>query len=495
MIKALRSSLCCLLVFALTALAPGLPAYAAAADVIAGEGVGATVKPMGAGFGSAPQLTTLPSVDIRGFNTIPDAPSIPGTQVEAAALLPELPALAARLQTGLVVPIKISPMATVPTAAETQPDLVAPVAKEIAPSLQQISQPKASGESSAKAGDEITTLLQGGKTAASAASVDAAQPEAGAGLRGSGLARAQVRQGTVRRALPKAFFAGAVLSLGTVASGGLAAGLVVLPLMIVSFVLHEVAHAKASYWLGDPGPMLANRGSLKPKDWGTHFDLLWTLIVPVATFLASHGHALLGGAKPVEFNSDRFEKTGPINGAAIAAFAGPAVNIVLAGLGALAFAGLGVVAATGVSAAVVSALSFAVGTFAVMNAAIAVFNLLPFYPLDGHFIFTGLVAQFSKKGAEGLRDFYRTGGPLAWVPALVFMGVFIKFGLAAMAISWLSTFLLGGAGAAALSLAHAALPAAAAASIMVGSMRDVGLPPLVAQRPAAQPGSTTPPST
>jgi Zn-dependent protease len=483
MIKLLRSSLCCLLVLALTALAPGLPAYAAAAEVFSGEVTGATVRPVGAGFGSASHLTVLPSVDVRTLNGIPEVPSIPGAQLEGAGLLPELPSSVARLQTGAAVPVNAILSSITPKPAETQPELVAPMAKEISPSLQQISQPKTSGESSAKAGDEITTLLQGGRSGTHSASVDTQAPSTDAALRGSGLSRAQSR-GVARKALPKAFFAGAILGLGTAATGGLAAGLVVLPLMIVSFVLHEVAHARTAYLLGDPGPILANRGSLKPRDWATHFDLLWTLILPVATFLASHGHAILGGAKPVEFNSERFEKTGPINGAAIAAFAGPAVNLVLAGLGALAFAGLGIVAATGVAAAVVSALSFAVGTFAVMNAAIAVFNLLPFYPLDGHFIFTGLVSQFSKKGAQGLRDFYRTGGALAWVPGLVFMGLFIKFGLGAMVLAWLANFLLGGAGAAGLYLAHAALPAAAAASLMVGSMRDVGLPQLVAQRPA-----------
>jgi hypothetical protein len=125
---------------------------------------------------------------------------------------------------------------------------------------------------------------------------------------------------------------------------------------------------------------------------------------------------------------------------------------------------------------VVATLSFATGTFAVMNAAIALFNLMPFYPLDGHFIVNAILPE---KTAKGLKEFYRTGGALAWVPFLMFTGVIMKFGLVAMAISWLSTLLLGGAGAAALHLAAAVLPAAA--GVMVGRMRDTGVPALTAQ--------------
>jgi Zn-dependent protease len=91
----------------------------------------------------------------------------------------------------------------------------------------------------------------------------------------------------------------------------------------------------------------------------------------------------------------------------------------------------------------------ALGLFTVMNAALGVFNLIPFYPLDGHFV---AYAFLPKRWAAGLKEFYKTSGVLAWVPALVFVGIGMKLGLMPMAAHWLAQLLLGAPGAGAIGL-------------------------------------------
>jgi Zn-dependent protease len=411
----------------------------------------------------AARIEPLPTLQLKDFSQVSAIPQV--IEAEGAGVaLPSMPAGAGTINAGtgaLLNAAPGTPEAAVGALTQTE--------NAVAPSLQVIAEPKASGEGSARAGEEVTTILQGGKATSFSSAVDAASP-----------AVSRFRQLLSRAASTKivkkpALFGAAVMGLGTMTTGGVAAGLVLIPLMMVSFILHEIAHARVAYMLGDPGPMLENRGSLKPRDWGTHFDWVWTLLVPVATYIGSH--AIVGGAKPVEFDSSRFKQSvGPVLGSAIAGAAGPAMNLVLAGLGALAFAGLGALTVSGLWVPVVAALSYATGMFAVMNAAIAVFNLMPFYPLDGHFVFNLILP---KKVREGLRDFYREGGALAWVPFAAFMGVIMKLGVVAMVISWLAALLLGGPAAAALHLAAAAVPAAA--GMLIGRMKDTGIPKLQAR--------------
>jgi Zn-dependent protease len=447
------------LVFALVLASPGLAPYCAAAEVVAEirGGISTPVlNPRGTG-----RIDALPALQLKDFSQASALPQI--VEMEGAGVaLPSMPAGAGTINAGagaLMNAAAGAPQAEAGVLAETQ--------KAVAPSLQLIAEPKSSGEDSARSGEEVTTILLGGKASSFSSGVDASGPAARSAFRQM-LSRAAARSGVKKPAL----YGAALMGLGAMTTGGVAAGLIVFPLMIASFILHEVAHARVAYLLGDPGPMLENRGSLKPRDWGTHFDWVWTLLVPVATYVA--GHAIIGGAKPVEFDSSRFSKTiGPVWGSAIAGAAGPAMNLVLAGLGALAFAGLGALTVSGLWVPVVAALSYATGLFTVMNAAIAVFNLLPFYPLDGHFVFN---AFLPKKVREGLREFYQNGGLLAWVPFAAFMGVVMKLGVAATVISWLAALLLGGPAAAGLHLAAAAVPAAA--GFLIGRMRDSGVPKL-----------------
>ncbi|MEX2341277.1 MAG: site-2 protease family protein, partial [Candidatus Paceibacterota bacterium] len=68
--------------------------------------------------------------------------------------------------------------------------------------------------------------------------------------------------------------------------------------LIISIVLHEVAHGFAADRLGDPTARLQGRLSLNPL---VHIDLLGSVVVPALLFLTNAG-ILFGWAKPVPYN-------------------------------------------------------------------------------------------------------------------------------------------------------------------------------------------------
>jgi Zn-dependent protease len=132
-------------------------------------------------------------------------------------------------------------------------------------------------------------------------------------------------------------------------------------------VPHEFAHAWTATRLGDETPRLDGRVTLYPM---AHVDWLGTVILPFLTSLFAGG--FLGWGKPVRTNPAALR--GGVNGLALVALAGPASNIVLACILAL--------AARLLAPALPAAASFAAhGVW--LSIYLALFNLLPVPPLDG----------------------------------------------------------------------------------------------------------------
>ena len=132
--------------------------------------------------------------------------------------------------------------------------------------------------------------------------------------------------------------------------------------LIVSIVLHEVGHAYAANWLGDPTARLEGRLSMNPL---VHIDPLMSVIVPGLLILTSSPF-LFGAAKPVPYNPYNFRNQKW--GEAIVAAAGPAVNILLA----LIFA---VVVQVGAGTSLSETFLFLAAQLVVMNLFLAFFNL------------------------------------------------------------------------------------------------------------------------
>lgn len=140
--------------------------------------------------------------------------------------------------------------------------------------------------------------------------------------------------------------------------------------LILSIVLHEMAHGFAANALGDPTARLQGRLSANPL---VHLDPLGSIIIPALLFFGNAG-ILFGWAKPVPYNpyNLRNQKWGE----ALVAAAGPAVNILLAFIFAIIIRMADLLQ---LSASFVELASYIV----YINILLACFNMIPFPPLDG----------------------------------------------------------------------------------------------------------------
>jgi Zn-dependent protease len=145
---------------------------------------------------------------------------------------------------------------------------------------------------------------------------------------------------------------------------------IIIAALILSIVLHEVAHGYAANWLGDPTARLQGRLSVNPL---RHIDLLGSVIIPGLLFITNAGF-LFGWAKPVPYNP--YNLRNQRWGEAIVAAAGPATNILLA-----------VIFAALIRLAPVLGLPFEfidIAAYIVyINILLALFNMIPVPPLDG----------------------------------------------------------------------------------------------------------------
>jgi len=156
--------------------------------------------------------------------------------------------------------------------------------------------------------------------------------------------------------------------------------------------------------LGDRTAKDLGRLTLNPIK---HLDLFGSIILPLITFLA--GGFIFGYAKPVPYNpyNLRDKKYGP----AKVALAGPLTNISLAVLFGLI---LRFLPSTGwpVSVPTVELLQFIV----LINLVLAVFNLVPIPPLDGHW----LVLTFVPDRYYQFKQAYARSGWLVFILFLLF---------------------------------------------------------------------------
>jgi Zn-dependent protease len=151
--------------------------------------------------------------------------------------------------------------------------------------------------------------------------------------------------------------------------------------LIGSLTVHEAAHAWTADLLGDPTASRLGRVSLNPI---VHIDPIGTILFPLLALFSPI--PVIGWAKPVPVNPEHLGPDWRRKYMLIAA-AGPASNLVLASLAALAIhAGL---ATSGTGFDQIS--SRVLFTALTLNVWLAVFNMLPVPPLDGGNVLAGLL--------------------------------------------------------------------------------------------------------
>ena len=216
--------------------------------------------------------------------------------------------------------------------------------------------------------------------------------------------------------------------------------------LLLSLSVHESAHAASAHWLEDDTAKRLGRMTLNPL---AHIDLLGTLVLPLVGMIT--GWRVLGWAKPVPVDPRNLtRKFTQRTGMAMVAGAGPASNLLLSlvCIPVLAIAvhvllsdmeGLNPATLSRVKMNIFMAAMYSpveefsrrlnfsmdvvffitlIGRMISINIALAVFNLLPFGPLDGASIMRGFL-------------------PWRWIPA------FDK-AQPLLTIAILALFLLGG---------------------------------------------------
>jgi Zn-dependent protease len=168
--------------------------------------------------------------------------------------------------------------------------------------------------------------------------------------------------------------------------------LTILPILLFSVVVHELAHGWMALRLGDTTARDLGRLTLNPIP---HIDPVGSIIVPLVSLLMA-GRVFLAWAKPVPVNPANFSR--PRRDDILVALVGPVSNFALALFSTAMFILLANAARAlppGGGAAD-EALKFLLQMFyggIVLNIVLGLFNLIPVPPLDGSHVVASLLPE------------------------------------------------------------------------------------------------------
>ncbi len=183
----------------------------------------------------------------------------------------------------------------------------------------------------------------------------------------------------------------------------------ILPILLFSVIIHEIAHGWMALRLGDPTAKMMGRLTLNPVP---HIDLVGSILVPLFSLIAA-GQVFIAWAKPVPVNPMNFSNIRRDD--VLVSVVGPLSNIMLALLSTIMFilcalvrGQAGFIEGSVVDQGALFLCRMFYGGI-VLNIVLAVFNLIPVPPLDGSHVLAALLP-------DNLADRYMRVG---------FFGVFI----------------------------------------------------------------------
>ena len=199
-------------------------------------------------------------------------------------------------------------------------------------------------------------------------------------------------------------------------------------LLLISFPVHEAAHATAAWKLGDGHARALGRVSLDPR---RHIDPLGAGLLLLS---ALSGGGMIGWAKPTPVMAQSLR--GGSLGWAIVAVAGPLSNLFLAVVAAVLYRLIGSPPAT-------DPVGVFIVYFTYFNAALLFLNLLPIPPFDGRALLTGVLALVSPRLADTVEGL--TSSRLAF-PVVIVLLFFTPLGSLLGDLSFGLTHVLLGSG-------------------------------------------------
>ena len=192
--------------------------------------------------------------------------------------------------------------------------------------------------------------------------------------------------------------------------------------LLLAISAHEAGHAWMSYKYGDDTAYMLGRVTLNPV---AHTDPVGTLLIPIVSFVfgalggALASIPLIGWGKPTPVNPLKWRNKNTAN--VMVSIAGIGANLILAIGGFAIFKSLlefGIINSRNIENGIPAVLVIFFRYLIMLNVSLAVFNLLPFPPLDGSKVLqTFLPARF-----EPLIDVLEQYGFLILL-VLLYMGV------------------------------------------------------------------------
>ena len=167
--------------------------------------------------------------------------------------------------------------------------------------------------------------------------------------------------------------------------------LIILAIVLVSTVLHELAHGFVAHLLGDETAKEEGRLSLNPVK---HIDPVMSIFIPLMLY-AMHG-PIFGGAKPVPVDSRNLK--GKEWGMALVAIAGPLTNFLLALVAFVIGRFTGLFNDYGIP-------GFIASECVLINLGLMLFNILPIPPLDGSRVLYAIAPDGVRKVMRSLETY------------------------------------------------------------------------------------------